>query len=119
MAIARLHGDEATVDLLDGEWGDKVEEAITKGPSGIDVLRHFIPMLQSLIPISKNQKNLPYIASFWFSMILSKVYMSIIRDTVHLPESPEKYQQKILYQPYLHVKRLVYKLENEKQACKR
>ena len=48
--VARLHRDEEAIDILEGEWEDKIEDAISTAPLSIDLLRRFIPMLRSPVP---------------------------------------------------------------------
>ena len=48
--VARLHHDEDAIDILEGEWEDKIEDAISTEPLSIDLLRRFIPMLRSPVP---------------------------------------------------------------------
>ena len=48
--VARLHHDADAIDILEGEWEDKIEDAISTAPLSIDLLRRFIPMLRSPVP---------------------------------------------------------------------
>lgn len=54
--FARLHRDEDAIDILDGEWEDKVQDAISTG-SSTDLLRRFIPMLRSPVPSQPSPSN--------------------------------------------------------------
>ena len=48
--VARLHCDEGAIDILEGEWEDKIQDAISTGTLSIDLLRRFMPILHSPIP---------------------------------------------------------------------
>ena len=50
LGVARLHRDEDAIDILEGEWEDKIQDAISTAPSSIALLRRFIPMLRSPAP---------------------------------------------------------------------
>ena len=45
--FARLHRDEDAIDVLRGEWEDKIQDAISTGSFSIDLLRRFMPILRS------------------------------------------------------------------------
>ena len=47
--FARLHRDEDAIDILEGDWEDCIEDAISTGSLSTDPLRRFIPMLRSLV----------------------------------------------------------------------
>ena len=50
LGVAQLHRDEDSIDILEGEWEDKIQDAISTAPLSIDLLRRFIPMLRSPLP---------------------------------------------------------------------
>ena len=48
--VAWLHRDEDAIDILEGEWEDNIEEAISTGQLSIGLLRRFMPMFRSPVP---------------------------------------------------------------------
>ena len=55
--FARLHRDEDAIDILEGEWEDKVQDAIFTGLY-TDLLRRLIPTLRSPMPSQPDLSNL-------------------------------------------------------------
>ena len=45
--FARLHRDEDAIDILEGDWEDYVQKAISRGSFSADLLRRLIPVLRS------------------------------------------------------------------------
>ena len=48
--VAWLHHDEDAIDILEGEWEDNIQDAISTGQLSIDLLRRFMPMLRYPVP---------------------------------------------------------------------
>ena len=55
--VARLHHDEDAIDILEGEWEDKIEDAISTVPLSIDLLHRSILMLHSPVPSQPSLSN--------------------------------------------------------------
>ena len=50
MDVAELHRDEDAIDILRGEWEDKIQGTTSTGSISIDQLRRFMPILRSPVP---------------------------------------------------------------------